>query len=60
MVEIRPYVCKKQNVDFLMQSGRRFLIFWIDEQGVAEWKKSKQSKRNRPRRLSDLAITPPK
>ncbi|MFY3328609.1 transposase, partial [Vibrio fluvialis] len=31
---------------------------WIDEEAISEWKQSKQSKRGRPRRFSDLAITP--
>ncbi|EGU44193.1 hypothetical protein VII00023_08044 [Vibrio ichthyoenteri ATCC 700023] len=30
---------------------------WIDEEAIAEWKQSKQGKRARPRRFSDLAIT---
>lgn len=31
--------------------------FWIDEETIREWKQSKQNKRGRPRRFSDLAIT---
>ncbi len=31
--------------------------FWIDEEAIREWKQSKQSKRGRRRRFSDLAIT---
>ncbi len=37
--------------------NRVSLIFWIDEEAIAEWKKNKQGKRGRPRRFSDLAIT---
>ncbi len=36
---------------------RGTLTFWIDEKTIKEWKQSKQSKRGRPRRFSDLAIT---
>ncbi|CAH0541932.1 IS5 family transposase ISVa2 [Vibrio marisflavi CECT 7928] len=37
--------------------NRGSLTFWIDEKTISEWKQSKQSKRGRPRRFSDLAIT---
>jgi hypothetical protein len=37
--------------------NRGSLTFWIDEEAISEWKQSKQSKRGRPRRFSDLAIT---
>lgn len=33
------------------------LTFWIDEEAITEWKKSKQNRRGRPRLFSDLAIT---
>ena len=36
--------------------NRGSLTFWVDEETIAEWKKNKQGKRGRPRRLSDLAI----
>ena len=36
--------------------NRVSLIFWIDEEAIAEWKQNKQGKRGRPRRFSDLAI----
>jgi heme-degrading monooxygenase HmoA len=37
--------------------NRGSLTFWIDEEAIKEWKQSKQNKRGRPRRFSDLAIT---
>ena len=37
--------------------NRGSLTFWIDEKAIAEWKQSKQGKRGRPRRFSDIAIT---
>lgn len=37
--------------------NRGSLALWIDEEAIAEWKQNKQSKRGRPRRFSDLAIT---
>ena len=37
--------------------NRGSLTFWIDEEAISEWKQSKQNKRGRPRRFSDLAIT---
>jgi hypothetical protein len=37
--------------------SRGSLTFWIDEEAIIEWKQSKQNKRGRPRRFSDLAIT---
>lgn len=37
--------------------NRGSLIFWIDEEAIAEWKQNKQGKRGRPHRFSDLAIT---
>ncbi len=37
--------------------NRGSLTFWIDEETIKEWKQSKQNKRGRPRRFSDLAIT---
>ena len=36
--------------------NRGSLTFWIDEETIREWKQSKQNKRGRPRRFSDLAI----
>lgn len=38
-------------------NNRRSLIFWIDEETIAEWTQHKQGKRGKPRRFSDLAIT---
>ncbi|WP_345772741.1 transposase [Vibrio sp. Isolate31] len=37
--------------------NRGSLIFWIDEEAISRWAQSKQNKRGRPRRFSDLAIT---
>ena len=37
--------------------SRGFLTFWIDEEAISGWAQSKQNKRGRPRRFSDLAIT---
>lgn len=35
--------------------NRGSLIFWIDEEAIAEWKQSKHHRRGRPRLFSDLA-----
>ncbi|MEZ9183237.1 IS5 family transposase [Vibrio splendidus] len=37
--------------------NRGSLTFWIDEEAISGWAQSKQNKRGRPRRFSDLAIT---
>ena len=37
--------------------NRGSLTFWIGDEAISEWKQSKQNKRGRPRRFSDLAIT---
>ncbi|MDN3617163.1 IS5-like element ISVba2 family transposase [Vibrio gallaecicus] len=37
--------------------NRGSLTFWIDEEAISGWTQSKQNKRGRPRRFSDLAIT---
>ena len=37
--------------------NRGSLTFWIDEEAIREWPQSRQSKRGRPRRFSELAIT---
>jgi len=37
--------------------NRGSLTFWIDEEAISGWVQSKQNKRGRPRRFSDLAIT---
>ncbi len=37
--------------------NRGSLTFWIDEETIRAWKQHKQSKRGRPHRFSDLAIT---
>ncbi len=37
--------------------NRSSLTFWIDEEAIRGWAQSKQNKRGRPRRFSDLAIT---
>ena len=37
--------------------NRGSLTFWIDEETIKGWKQSRQNKRGRPRRFSDLAIT---
>ncbi len=37
--------------------NRGSLTFWIDEEAIRKWKQSKQSKRCRSRRFSDLTIT---
>jgi hypothetical protein len=44
-----------QNNQALISRG--FLTFWIDEEAISGWAQSKQNKRGRPRRFSDLAIT---
>ncbi len=37
--------------------NRGSLTFWVDEEAISSWTQSKQNKRGRPRRFSDLAIT---
>ncbi len=37
--------------------NRASLTFRVAEEAMSEWKQSKQNKRGRPRRFSDLAIT---
>ncbi|MEZ8215096.1 transposase, partial [Vibrio sp. 1F148] len=37
--------------------NRGSLTFWFDEEAISGWAQSKQNKRGRPRRFSDLAIT---
>ena len=37
--------------------NRGSLTFWFDEEAISGWTQSKQNKRGRPRRFSDLAIT---
>ncbi len=37
--------------------NRGSLTFWIDQEAISGWAQSKQNKRGRPRRFSDLAIT---
>lgn len=45
----------KQHNKALINRGS--LTFWIDEEAIAERKQSKQGRRGRPRRFSDIAIT---
>ncbi|CAK1795398.1 transposase [Vibrio crassostreae] len=37
--------------------NRGSLTFWINKEAISGWAQSKQNKRGRPRRFSDLAIT---
>ncbi|MEZ8193127.1 transposase, partial [Vibrio sp. 1F279] len=45
---------RKQYNQSLINRGS--LTFWIDEEAISGWAQSKQNKRGRPRRFSDLAI----
>ncbi|CAH6951136.1 Tnp_DDE_dom domain-containing protein [Vibrio chagasii] len=50
-------VTKQPTGSHIINRGSLTLTFWIDEEAIRGWAQSKQNKRGKPRRFSDLAIT---